>query len=75
MEWSYRTGLPHEVCSDGAGSFRSSFSNLLKEVGINHVHTSPYNSKSNGGVERSVRSIKDVLRRENIKKVTQQKLD
>ena len=75
MEWSYRVGLPHEVRSDGAGSFRSSFSNLLKDVGINHVHTSPYNSKSNGGVERSVRSLNDVLRRENIKKVTQQRMD
>ena len=75
MEWYYRLGMPHEVGSDGAESFRASFTNLLKEVGINHVHTSPYNSKSNGGMERSVRSIKDVLRRENIKKVTQQKLD
>ena len=75
MEWSYRMGMPHEVRSDGAGSFRASFTDLLKSVGINHIHTSPYNSKSNGGVERSVRSIKDVLKRENIKKVTQQKLD
>ena len=49
MEWSYRVGLPYEVRSDGAGSFRSSFSNLLKEVGINYVHTSPYNSKSKVG--------------------------
>ena len=69
MEWSYRLGMPHEVRSDGAGSFRASFTNLLKEVGINHIHASPYNSKSNSGVERSVRSIKDVLKRENIKQV------
>ena len=67
-------GLPHEVRSDGAGSFRTSFTQLLKSVGINHVHTSPYNSKSNQA-ERCVRSIKDVLRRDNVKKVTQKKLD
>ena len=48
---------------------------MLREVGVNHVHTSPYNSKSNGGVERSVRSIKDVLRKQEINKVTQEKLD
>ena len=48
---------------------------MLREVGVNHVHTSPYNSKSNGGVERSIRSIKDVLRKQEIKKVTQEKLD
>ena len=75
MEWAYRMGIPHEVRSDGAGSFRTSFTDLLKSVGIKYVHTSPYNSKSNGGSERSVRSIKYVLRRDNIKKVTQQKLD
>ena len=68
-------GIPHEVRSDGAGSFRTSFTELLRSVGIKHVHTSPYNSKSNGGSERCVCSIKDVLRRDNIKKVTQQKLD
>ena len=61
MEWAYRMGIPHEVRSDGAGSFRTSFTELLKSVGIKHVHTSPYNSKSNGGSERCVRSIKDVL--------------
>ena len=75
MEWSYRMGMPHEVRSDGAGTFRTSFTDLLKGVGIKHVHTSPYNSKSNGGVERSVCSIKDVPRRDNVKKVTQQRLD
>ena len=75
MEWAFRMGIPHEVRSDGAGTFRASFTDLLKTVGMVHVHTSPYNSKSNGGVERSVRSIKDVLKREKIRKVTQYKLD
>ena len=30
MEWSYRMGIPHEVRSDGAGSFRTSLTELLK---------------------------------------------
>ena len=75
MSWSHRMGIPHECRSDGGGSFRARFSQMLREVGVNHVHTSPYNSKSNGGVERSIRSIKDVLRKQEIKKVTQEKLD
>ena len=75
MSWSHRMGIPHECRSDGGGSFRARFSQMLREVGINHVLTSPYNSKSNGGVERSIRSIKDVLRKDKINKVTQQKLD
>ena len=74
MESSYRVGL-HECRSDGGGYFRAKFSNLLKNVGINHVLTSLYNSKPKGGVERSVCSLKDCLRRDNIKKVTQQKID
>ena len=75
MCWAYRMGIPHEVRSDGAGTFRAKFSQMLREVGVNHILTSPYNSKSNGGAERSVRSLKDVLRKELVKKVTQEKLD
>ena len=48
---------------------------MLKEVGINHVLTSPYNSKSNGGCDRSVRSLKGCLRRDKVKKIRQQKID
>ena len=71
MEWSYRMGLPHECRSDGGGSFRKRFSDLLASVGIKHTLTSPYNSKSNGGCERAVRSLKDCLRRDGVKKITQ----
>ena len=75
MEWSYHVGIPHEFRSDRGGSFRSRFTTMLKKVGINHVLTSLYNSKSNGGCERSVRSLKDCLKRDKVKNVTQQKLD
>ena len=47
MEWAHRVRIPHECRSDGAGNFRTRFTNMLKDVGIKHVHTSPYNSKSN----------------------------
>ena len=60
---------------NGGGSFRSRFTTMLKEDGIKHVHTSPFNSKSNGGCERGIRSLKDCLKRDKIKKVTQQVLD
>ena len=71
MEWVYGAGILHECRSDGGGSFRSRLTTMLKEVGIKHVHTSPYNSKSNGGCE----SLKDCLKRDKVKKVTQQVLD
>ena len=44
MSWSHRMGIPHECRSDGGGSFRAKFSQMLREVGLNPVHTSPYNS-------------------------------
>ena len=68
-------GLPHECRSDGGGSFRNRFTDLLKGVGIKHVYTSPYNSKSNGGCERAVRSLKDCLKRDWVKRITQEIMD
>ena len=57
------------------GSFRKRFSDLLASVGIKHTLTSPYNSKSNGGCERAVRSLKDCLKRDGVKKITQDIMD
>ena len=34
-----------------------------------------YNSKSNGGSERAIRSLKDCLKRDGVKKLTQEILD
>ena len=75
MEWVYDAGILHECRSDGGGSFRSRLTTMLKEVGIKHVHTSHYNSKSNGGCERGIRSLKDCLKRDKIKKIPQQVLN
>ena len=36
----------------------------LKGHGIEHIYSSAYNSSSNGNVERAVRSIKDVIKKE-----------
>ena len=58
-------GYPHRVKTDGGGSFRASFTSLLKGFGIEHVLTSAYRSKSNGDVEAGVKSVKSVLRKAN----------
>ena len=39
---------------------------------MKHVKSSAYNSASNGGAERVVQSIKQFLRREGIKRVSQE---
>ena len=46
----------------------------MRKLGIRHVKSIAYNSASNGGAERTVRSIKEFLRMENIKKVTKELL-
>ena len=39
-------------------------------MGVRHVKSSAYNSASNSGAERTVRSIEEFFRKENIKKIT-----
>ena len=55
VEWCHRYGLPHSVRSDGAGSLCSRFREKVREIGVEHTLTSPYNSESNGGSEQHVR--------------------
>ena len=44
-------------------------------MGVRHTLTSPYNIKSNGGSERAIRSLKDCLKRDGVKKLSQEILD
>ena len=64
MEWAHRVRIPHECRSDGDGSFRTRFTNMLKDVGITHLLTPP----SQRGCERGIRSLKDCLKRDKVKK-------
>ena len=48
--------------------FRDSFTKKLEKMGIQHTFTSPFNSQSNGGAERTVHSLKQVLRKREIKR-------
>ena len=59
----HSAGLPLSARSDSGGSFRSRFS----EIGIEHTLTSPYNSPSNGGCERSVKHVLQIDGRRKMK--------
>ena len=54
--------------SDISGSFRNSFTKKLEKLGVKETHTSPYINQSNGGPERTVGSLKQVLKKREVRK-------
>ena len=61
VDWCHRFGLPHSVRFYGRRSFHSRFIEKLKQMGIQHIYTSLYHSKSNGGVGQAIKSVKHCL--------------
>lgn len=59
-----RHGIPNIVISDNGPPFNSKeLSDFMREWYIQHITSSPYHSRSNGLVERSIRTIKDILKK------------
>ena len=59
-------GLPRVLVSNNGRTFISSeFQNFLKENGIIHKRTAPYNPSTNGFAERFVQTLKQALRKLN----------
>lgn len=59
-----RYGSPCQLVSDNGPQFiAAEFQKLTKEWDIEHMVTSPYNSKANGKVEAAVKSAKTLLRK------------
>lgn len=58
-------GYPVELVSDNGPPFDyHGFKQFCEEKGINYINTPPYNLQSNGLAERSVRTIKEYLKRD-----------
>lgn len=58
-----RYGIPDQLHSDQGRQFESEiFKNLCSRLGINKTRTTPYHPSGNGNVERSNRTIKEMLR-------------
>lgn len=59
-----RHGIPEILISDNGPSFNSvKFKSFTSEWGISHITSSPYHSKSNGLVERTIGTIKNMLQK------------
>ena len=61
-DWASKWGMPYEVKSS---SFRKEWEEELKKLGVKVIHSSAYNSQSMGLVERSVRTLKEILHKNN----------
>ena len=60
-DWASHWGLPYEIKSDNAACFREGWENELVNLGVKVLHSSAYNSQTNGLVERSIRNLKEIL--------------
>ena len=58
-----RWGKPQYVRTDNVKEFQKSFSRLCRALAIHHATISVGNSKGNGQAERTIRVIKEVIRR------------
>ncbi|XP_058827674.1 uncharacterized protein K02A2.6-like [Topomyia yanbarensis] len=64
IEFFARFGLPDVIVTDGGPPFNSFvFVEFLEKQGIKVMKSPPYNPSSNGQAERSVRTVKDVLKK------------
>lgn len=62
-----RHGIPEEVITGNDVQFTSKmFKEFSEKWDFKHVKTSPYFSQSNGMVERTVQSIKNILKKANL---------
>ena len=60
----YELGNIKELVSDNGPYFRShEFDKFIKMYGITHVTISPHHHQSNGQVERCIRTIKGLLKK------------
>ena len=62
-EWGSNFGKPYILKTDFGPSYRDSFRKECWDLGIEVIHSSSYNSQSQGLVERAVQSVKNLLKK------------
>ena len=62
-EWASVFGVPYRAKCDNGPSYREEFAQECKSLGITVIHSSCYNSESQGLIERKVGVLKDILKK------------
>ena len=74
-EWGALYGLPYAIKVDSGPAFRLSFEQEMENYGVKIIHLSAYHPQSQGLVERSVRSLKEILAKSETKNMSQTELN
>ena len=62
-KWVSHYTFPLELVSDNGSEFANNiFSTLCTKLGVTHIKTTPYHSRSNGLAERRIRALNEFLR-------------
>ena len=62
-EWASVFGNPYRCKTDNGPSYREEFAQECKSLGIDVIHSSCYNSESQGLIERKVGVLKNLLKK------------
>ena len=60
-EWGALYGMPYAIKVDSGPAFRLAFEQEMENYGVKIIHSSVYHPQSQGLVERSVRTLKEIL--------------
>ena len=61
--WASQFGMPYSAKSDSGPAFRLTWKEEIGKLGVKVAHSSAYNPSSMGLVERSVRTLKEILKK------------
>ena len=74
-EWGALYGMPYAIKVDSGPAFRLAFEQEMENYGVKIIHSSAYHPQSQGLVERSVRTLKEILSKNKNKKMSQTDLN
>ena len=70
-EWGALYGIPYAIKVNSGPAFRLTFEQEMEDYGVKIIHSSAYHPQSQGLVERSVRTLKEILEKNKNKNMSQ----
>ena len=61
--WAAKWGLPYSAKNDSEPAFLQKWQEVLEKISVSVLHSTTYNPQSMGLVERSMRTLKELLKK------------